>query len=88
MLCCDIPDGALFYGETRRRQRVDFTQELREEVVSLLSQMHDLYRRGHTPKVKPTRGCSACSLKELCLPALMKHQNVGNYMRTAWEDQP
>lgn len=88
MLCCDIPDGALFYGETRRRQRVEFTPELRGEVVSLLSQMHDLYRRGSTPKVKPTKGCSACSLKELCLPTLMKRQDVGNYMRTAWEDQP
>lgn len=40
MLCCDIPEGALFYGETRRRQLVAFSSELRDEVVSLLSQMH------------------------------------------------
>ena len=29
MLCCDIPEGALYYGEIRRRERVSFTLELR-----------------------------------------------------------
>jgi hypothetical protein len=29
MLCCEIPEGALFYGETRRRERVELTDELR-----------------------------------------------------------
>ena len=32
MLCCDIPKGALYYNETRRRVSVDFTEELRREV--------------------------------------------------------
>ena len=31
MLCCDIPEGALFYGEPRRREPVAFTEELRQE---------------------------------------------------------
>lgn len=80
MLCCDIPKGALYYGETRRRTEVVFTPELREEVRSLLSEMHTLYARGHTPKVKPTKGCNACSLKELCLPKLMKNKSVSAYL--------
>ena len=46
MLCCDIPEGALFYGETKRRQRIDFTAELRREVRTLLAEMHQLARRG------------------------------------------
>ena len=32
MLCCEIPQGALYYGEPRRRTEVDFTPELRQEV--------------------------------------------------------
>ena len=32
MLCCTIPEGALYYGETRRRLRVSFSEELRREV--------------------------------------------------------
>lgn len=85
MLCCDIPEGALYYGEIRRRVPVQFTEELRGQVQDLLVQMHDLYRRGYTPKVKPSKSCNACSLKELCLPKLMKKRSVAAYLREAME---
>ena len=88
MLCCDIPEGALYYGEIRRRERVSFTPELRAGVRELLAEMHELYRRGYTPRVKPTRSCSACSLKELCLPKLMKSRTVSAYLRAAMEEAP
>jgi len=86
MLCCEIPEGALFYGETRRRFPVTFTQELRDEVQRSAVEMHQLFDRGHTPKVKPTKSCQACSLKELCLPVLMRKGNVANYLRMAMEE--
>ena len=88
MLCCEIPRGALYYGEPRRRTQVDFTPELRQEVKSLLSEMHELYRRGYTPKVKPSKPCNACSLKELCLPKLMRKQSVADYLRDHLEETP
>ena len=84
-LCCQIPEGALFYGEIRRRQIVSFTQELREQVQSAAKEMHELYRRGYTPKVKPFKGCNACSLKELCLPALCRNRSVSAYFAEAME---
>ena len=85
MLCCQIPRGALYYGEPRRRTEVVFTPELRQEVRTLLEEMHALYRRGTTPKVKPSKRCQACSLKELCLPRLMKSRPVADYLRRAME---
>ena len=88
MLCCDIPEGALYYGEIRRREKVLFTPELRAQVKTLLSEMHALYRRGYTPKVKPTKSCNACSLKELCLPRLMKAKPVSAYLKAALEETP
>ena len=88
MLCCEIPAGALYYGEIRRRKEVTFTPELRQEVRTLLAEMHSLYDRGHTPRVKPTKGCNACSLKELCLPKLMRGRSVTEYLRRATEDTP
>ena len=88
MLCCDIPEGALYYGEIRRRERVSFTPELRAGVRELLAEMHELYRRGYTPKVKPTKSCNACSLKELCLPKLMKSRAVSAYLQAAMEESP
>lgn len=88
MLCCAIPEGALYYGETRRRLRISFTEELRQEVRDALKEMHELYRRGYTPKVKPTKACGACSLKELCLPKLMGRSSVAKYLADALEGLP
>ena len=65
MLCCTVPEGALYYGEPRRRTVVSFTPELRGQVRDSLSEMHELYRRRYTPKVKPSKACNACSLKDI-----------------------
>ena len=88
MLCCEISEGALYYSEIRRRERVAFTPELRAQVRQLLAQMHNLYQRGYTPKVKPAKSCNACSMKELCLPKLMKNRSVTAYLKAAMEDTP
>lgn len=70
MLCCNIEIGALFYGETRRREPVELTTELRDTLSSVVEAMHMLYTRKHTPKTKKGKHCSSCSLKDLCLPDL------------------
>ncbi|MCD8366765.1 MAG: CRISPR-associated protein Cas4 [Clostridiales bacterium] len=81
MLCCTVPEGALFYGQPRRRQEVTFTPELRTLVEHAAQEMHQLFQRGYTPKGKPTKGCNACSLKDLCLPGLTKGPSVADYLR-------
>ena len=86
MLACEIPSGALFYGETRRRQNVLFTPELRSEVESCVSQMRELWQRGHTPRVKPTKACNACSMKELCLPKMLRQRGAAAYIQAQLEE--
>lgn len=86
MLCCKIPEGALFYGETRRREIVEFTEEMRNSVKDYLLEMHEYAKRGYTPKVKPTKSCNACSLKELCLPRLLRQNSVKKYIADALEE--
>lgn len=88
MLCCTVPEGSLFYGETRRRMDVSFSDELRGRVTALLAEMHQLFRRGHTPKVRPSKSCNACSLKEICLPALLGRKSAQAYLRSAMEEVP
>lgn len=89
MLLCDIPEGSLFYGETRRRVRVALGQELRTEVTQMIEQMHQLLRRGYTPSVRPHKGCTACSLREICLPGMQKAPAASAYLRAhAREETP
>lgn len=88
MLCCSVEKGALFYGETRRRVCVEFTPELRAQVQSLLEEMHHLHDRGYTPRVKPTKSCNTCSLKEICLPVLQRKRSAAGYLRRAMEEEP
>ena len=83
MLCCDVPEGSLYYGKTRRRERVFFTDELREKVRQNLIEMHALIEKGYTPKVKPGKSCKACSLKDICLPKLQKNIKTSNYIAEA-----
>ncbi len=88
MLCCEIPYGYLFYGETKHRLKVEFTQDLRSRTENTVFEMHKLYSRRHTPKVKRTKACNACSLKNICLPILCKNTNVSNYISTVLEYKP
>ena len=86
MLCCEISQGALFYGEPRRRTAVEFTPELRQAVRDFSQEMHQYARRGHTPKAKPTKSCNACSLRALCLPQLTRRGSVSAYLKQAMEE--
>ena len=88
MLCCEIPQGALFYGEPRRRTAVNFSQELRQMVRDFSAEMHQYAHRGYTPKAKPGKSCNACSLKDLCLPQLARRGAVSNYLEKALEESP
>lgn len=80
MFSTNIPEGALFYGETRRREVVEITDALRQEVRDMFREMHQYFDRKYTPKVKYSKACSSCSLKEICLPKLGKSGSVKMYI--------
>lgn len=80
MLCCEIPQAYLYYGETHRRQAIILDTALRDRTAAMIAEMHELFRRQHTPKVKRTKGCNACSLKDICLPVLEKKRSAADYL--------
>lgn len=86
MFSTEVLEGAIFYGETRRRETVPFTQELREEVIRLFEEMHQYYERSYTPKIKKSKACNSCSLKEICLPKLEKTPLVSSYIAKTMEE--
>lgn len=69
MYQCSIAEGALFYGETRRRHVVVFDDELRQLTKQTIDSCRQLVRSGRTPAAMYERQrCNACSLKAECHP--------------------
>jgi len=87
MLCCTVKSAYLYYGETRHRVEVPVTQELRDKVRAVFSEMHQYYNLRYTPKVRPTKQCKACSLKDICLPVLCKNKKVTGYINQMLKEE-
>jgi CRISPR-associated exonuclease Cas4 len=65
----EVPAGALFYGETKRRVEVPFDASLREQTEAAARAMAEVMASGVTPPPTPHRSrCRACSLLDLCRP--------------------
>lgn len=86
MLLCDISQGALYYGETRHRHVITFDEDLRSKVRSYTKEMHELYQKGHTPKVKVSKKCKSCSLESICVPKLNQQISVDEYFKKFMKD--
>lgn len=82
MLVCEIPSASLYYGEVRHRTSVRLDAELRAKVSEMLCEMHAYFSRRYTPRVKPTKSCSACSLRDICLPKLQRSPSAAKYVQT------
>ena len=82
MFGTEILEGALYYGEIRRRTVVQFTLELRAQVDAYTSEMHRLFEHGITPAPEYKSHCKSCSLVEICLPKQMKRfKTASNYLK-------
>ena len=71
----------LYYFGSRRREEVEITQELREELLQGLAEMTHYYEEGKVFKAPKGKKCTSCSLVNLCMPKLtQKPRNVGQYL--------
>jgi len=87
MLCCQIPFGYLYYGETKRRKKIEISDELRKKTIDMFREMHGYYERRYTPRVKWSKGCNACSLRDICLPVLGKRRSAKSYIERALAEE-
>ena len=87
MLCCQISFGYLYYGETRHRKIVEFTEEIRQKTKDMFLEMHQYYERRYTPRVKRSKACNACSLKDICLPALGIAKSATDYINSRLSEE-
>ncbi len=70
MLGVDIPRGAVFHAESKRRREVVFDEALRTLVESAAGELRALLQARTTPPAVLLPRCEGCSLHSLCLPEL------------------
>lgn len=84
MLNVEITEGALFYGQTRRREDVVVDKSLRMETEEAARKVHGLIESGVTPKAEYSKKCKLCSLLNICLPKVSS--KASNYLMRAMEE--
>lgn len=82
-----IPEAALFYHETRHREKVTINDNLRQLTYELSDAMHKTFESGFTPKVEEKRGCRSCSLIDICAPELAKKVSVAYYLKKSLDEE-
>ncbi|TWB25729.1 CRISPR-associated protein Cas4 [Nitrospirillum bahiense] len=83
-----VMEGALFYGEKRRRMAVAFDTELRTLTERVAADVHTMIDQGRTPPPvhEPSR-CRQCSLIDLCQPRrLAAPPSVADWLRRHLRD--
>jgi CRISPR-associated exonuclease Cas4 len=73
-----VPEGALFYSETKRRVAVPLDADLRRLTEDTATAFAALVAEGRTPPaVWKANRCRACSLLDLCRPKAMTKSALG-----------
>jgi len=68
-----IPEGRLYYGQTRHRFDVPFDNALRQRTRDTIAQLHALLGSGQTPPASYEKSkCDRCSLIGLCMPKQLR----------------
>ena len=76
-----VPEGALFYGETRRRTMVAFDPALRDLTARVAAETRAMLVAQATPPPVYMPACEECSLKEVCRPKrLEKPPQIAGWM--------
>ncbi|MDD1772299.1 MAG: CRISPR-associated protein Cas4 [Methanomassiliicoccales archaeon] len=65
-----ISTAFLYYHDTRRRNEVEMTEDLRNITERTAEEMRALYEEGVTPPPVKSRRCDNCSLIDICVPEL------------------
>ncbi|BCP63644.1 CRISPR-associated protein Cas4 [Streptococcus suis] len=81
-LACKIDKGYLYYHSVNKKVEISISAELRQLVIELARQMHELYQKRDLPKAEYFKNCQLCSLVDICMPRLSKKsRSVANYIQ-------
>lgn len=89
MCGAQVPEGALFYGVTRRRLTVQFDAELRALTARVAAEVRANISTERTPPPQLTPACKRCSLVDLCQPTrLARAPKVARWLAAQLAEPP
>jgi CRISPR-associated exonuclease Cas4 len=81
-----VTEGAIWYWETRHREKIVIDSVLRKETEDAIHAAKELLSQGRTPPpVVDKKRCKACSLVDLCEPEAFRQDHSATYIRTIFE---
>ena len=77
----NIPYGALYYNEVKRREVISISDSLRAITKQCAEAMHDIFKSGMLPEAVKAPHCKNCSIKDICLPEVADCSSVSTYLK-------
>ncbi len=71
MLGRPVPKGALFFAATKRRQELEFDEELRARTLSAVEAVRQVLGEERLPVAPADERCPKCSLFDSCFPYVL-----------------
>lgn len=87
---CTIAEGYLYYHSLRRRTRVPFDEQLREQTRHAIISTRELLNSRRLPPPELQPHCKSCSLRDICLPGIRRSSAVmynNNQIETSLKEQ-
>lgn len=81
-----IEEGALWYWQARKRERVVLSGQLRESTIQAISHARQILTQGITPPPTSHKSrCKACSLREVCMPDTLRKDHSAVYIQQLFD---
>jgi CRISPR-associated exonuclease Cas4 len=80
MLDREVQEGALYYGQKKRRQNISIDADLRQLTIDTADRLHALLNSNSTPSPVYAQKCESCSFISQCLPKISGKKKVANYL--------
>lgn len=81
-----IAEGAMWYWQERKRERVLIDASLREATLAAIALARDILASGKTPAPTTEKSrCKACSLVDICVPDTLRKDRSAEYVALMFE---
>lgn len=83
-----VPEGSLYYDQTRRRRIVRFNAALRAKVEATVQAVRELFAATQLPPPVADRRCDKCSLHDACMPYVLQTYPEAERRNSLFEVEP